>query len=263
MLVLVTGGSSGIGKAAALELAKNGAELILQARNTEKLKSVAQEIASFGGKVHYYSTDLTKPEEVERMAIQIIDEVGLPDVVINSAGSGEWLSLKEASLSHYATTMDSPYLATAYTCKVFYDKMLERGSGKFIIINSAGCYFSFASATGYTAARWALLGFTKSLQADLFQTNIKVSMIAFGKVDSPYFANNPISEDRIPRLVGWLIPTISTSYCGRVISNSIKSNKKIVIKPVILSLFVWFNCLFPNFFIWLIRITTKNLDQQN
>lgn len=253
--ILVTGGSSGIGKAAAMQLAKEGAEIILQARGLEKLQQVAKEIAQLGAKVHYYSTDLTNVEAVETAADQIIREVGLPDIVINSAGAGNWLSLKEATAEHYATTMGSPYLATAYTCKVFYDRMQQRGTGQFIIVNSAACYFSFPAATGYTAARWAMLGFAKSLQADLHGSNFNVSLVTLGKVASPYFANNPTSEERIPKIVGYLVPTMSEEASGKVVAKVAKSPKNETIKPFILSILVWFNRFTPSLFNWLMRIT--------
>ena len=254
-LILITGGSSGIGKAAAIELHKRGAKIILQARNIEKLKSTAMEIDSSGKRISYYSTDLTNKDSVESSAKKIIENEGLPDVIINSAGSGEWLSFKEASLSHFKNTMDSPYIATALTCKVFFDKMQERRNGHFIIINSAASYFSFPGATGYTPARWAMLGFSRSLQADLFNTNFKVSMIALGKVDSPYFENNPISEDRIPKIANWLVSTMSQKDAGKVIAKTVKTRKAIVIKPFTMSLFVFLNRFFPGMLRWLMRIT--------
>lgn len=215
-LISITGGSSGIGKAAAIALHKQGATIILQARHLEKLKNTAMEIDPSGHRISYYSTDLTDKKAVEEHAQKIIDNEGLPDVVINSAGSGEWLSFKEANLSHFKNTMDSPYNATALNCKVFFDNMQNRGTGHFIIINSAAAYFSFPGATRYTPARWAMLGFSRALQADLYTTNFKVSMIALGKVDSPYFQNNPISESRIPNIANWLIPTL-TEKAARVL----------------------------------------------
>lgn len=254
-LILITGGSSGIGKAAAIQLHKQGAKVILQARNLDKLKQAASEIAPSGNNISYYSTNLTDQDAVEASANKIIEKEGLPDIVINSAGAGEWLTLKEASVSHYKETMDSPYIATALTCKVFYDKMQERGTGHFIIINSVAAYFAFPGATGYTPARWAMLGFSRSLQADLGRTNFNVSMVALGKVDSPYFQNNPISEDRIPKIVNWLVPTLSQETAGKVIAKNVRTKKAIVIKPFIMAFFVFMNRLFPSLFRWIMRTT--------
>jgi len=254
--ILVTGGSSGIGKAAAIEIAKQGAEVIIQARNLEKLKTAAKEIAATGAKVHYYSTDLTTSEAVEASANQIIEEVGLPDVIINSAGAGEWLSLEEAATPEYfSETMASPYLVTAYTIKVFYDKMKARGNGHFIIINSAACYFTFPAAIGYLAARYAMLGYSKALQADLHGTDFKVSMVALGKVDSPYFKNNPKSEARIPGIVGILVPTLTEEESGKIIAKTVKSQKETVIAPFMLRMLVFFNRFFPGIFDWIMRLT--------
>lgn len=254
-VILITGGSSGIGKAAAMELAKRGGTIILQARNVEKLKAAAEEIALINENISYYATDLTDSDSVKAAASRIVEEVGLPDVVINSAGSGEWLSLNESSVEHYRDTMDSPYLATAFTCKVFYDKMRDRGYGHFIIINSAASYFSFPGATGYTPARWAMLGLSRSLQADLYYTDFNVSIIAFGKVDSPYFTSNPVSEDRIPKIADWLIPTMSLRATGKVIARTVQSQKKIIIKPFSLRVLVFLNIFMPGTFRWLMRIT--------
>lgn len=253
-LVLITGGSSGIGKAAAKELHKQGARLILQARNLEKLQSAAAEISPEGERISYYSTDLTDQEAVATAARQIIANEGLPEVVINSAGAGEWLSLKEAGPGHYKETMDSPYLATAMTIKAFYDQMQERGSGHFIIINSAAAYFSFPGATGYTPGRWAMLGLAKTLQADLFGSGFKVSTIVLGKVDSPYFTNNPVSEERIPKIATLLNPTLSEKEAGRLIASNVKSQKATVIKPSTMAFFVFLNRLFPGIFRWLMRL---------
>ena len=254
-LILITGGSSGIGKAAAIELHRQGATIILQARGIEKLKSAALEIDPMGNRISFYATDLTDQASVESAANAIVENEGIPDVVINSAGAGEWLSFKEATVSHYKKAMDSPYIATTFTCKAFFDKMQERGSGHFIIINSAACYFSFPGATGYTPARWAMLGFSRSLQADLYDTNFKVSMIAFGKVASPYFENNPRSEQRIPKIANWLIPTMSEKDTGQVIAKVVKTGKGIVIKPFMMSLLVFLNRFFPGIFRSLMRIT--------
>lgn len=256
-LILITGGSSGIGKAAAIALHQQGARVILQARNIEKLKAAAEEVDASFDRVSYYSTDLSNEEAVAKAADLIIQKEGLPDVIINSAGAGEWLSFDESDMYHYRDTINSPYLATAFTCKVFYDRMRERGFGHFIVVNSAACYFAFPGTTGYGPARWAMLGFSKALQADLYGTNFKISMIALGKVDSPYFDNNPISEDRIPKIANWLIPTMTLDESAKVIVNTVKTKKNTVIKPFMMSLMVLLNRFTPGIFSWLMRITSN------
>ncbi len=253
-LILITGGSSGIGKAAAIELARQGAEIIIQARNRDKLKAAAAEIEAAGGKVHTYSTDLTDGKAVEQAAAQITQEVGLPDVIINSAGAGDWLSLKEASVLHYEETMASPYLATAFTCKAFYDLMQSRGSGHFIVVNSVACFFSFPKATGYTPARWAMLGFARAMQADLHGTPFRLSFIALGKVNSPYFTNNPVSEDRIPRIAEMLIPTMTEAASGKAIARLVRSPRNMTVKPFLMGMFVAMNRFVPGLFRWLMRV---------
>lgn len=261
-LILITGGSSGIGKAAALKLHSLGAKLILQARNIEKLKAAALEIDPSGNRVSYYSTDLTDENQVVSAAKEIVQKEGIPDVLINSAGAGEWLTIREATASYYKDTMDSPYLATAFTCKIYYDLMESRGYGHFIIINSAACYFSFPGATGYIPGRWAMLGLSKALQADLYNSDFKISMIAFGKVESPYFENNPRSEERIPKIANWLIPTMTLKSSGEVIAGVVRSKRALVIKPFLMSLFVFLNRIFPGIFSWLMR-TTGHSKKEN
>ena len=256
-LILITGGSSGIGKATAAALHRNGAKIILQARNLAKLKAAAEEIDPNLERISYYGADLSNEAEVISVADELIKKEGLPDVIINSAGAGEWLSFDEADLGHYRDTINSPYLATAFTCKVFFDRMQQRGSGHFIIINSAACYFSFPGTTGYAPARWAMLGFAKALQADLYETNFKVSMIALGKVDSPYFANNPVSEDRIPKIADWLIPTMTLNAAAKVIMKTLETKKNTVIKPPMMSMMVFLNRFMPGIFRWLMRITSN------
>ena len=253
-LILITGGSSGIGKATAIQLARQGAEIIIQARSLDKLKAAAAEVEAAGGKVHIYSTDLTDSEKVAQAAAQIVEEVGLPDVIINSAGAGEWLSLKESTVGHYEETMASPYLATAFTCKAFYDLMQNRGSGQFIIINSAACFFSFPKATGYGPARWAMLGLAKAMQADVHGTGFKVSHIALGKVASPYFSNNPLSEDRIPRIANILVPTMTEAASGKAVARLVKQPHKMTVKPLTMAFFVSMNRFMPGIFRWLMRV---------
>ncbi|NNL16978.1 MAG: SDR family NAD(P)-dependent oxidoreductase [Flavobacteriaceae bacterium] len=254
-LILITGGSSGIGKAAAKHLVNEGHKVIIQARNKEKLVKAANEIDPTGKSISYYSTDLSDLISVKSSAIEIVNEHGVPDVIINSAGAGEWLSFKEATAEHFIDTINSPYLATAYTCKVFFDKMQKRNDGHFIIVNSVASYVPIPGAVGYSSARSAMLGLAKSLQADLHDSNFDVSIISLGKVASPYFSNNPISEERIPKAVSWLVPTMSESEAGIAVASIVYSKQQTVIKPNMMNFLIFLNRFMPRVFQWLMRRT--------
>ena len=261
-LILITGGSSGIGKAAATLLVQQGAKVLLQARTESKLEEAAKAMDPTGKQVAWVSTDLTDLDSVTSSAASIVETHGVPDVIINSAGSGEWLSLAESTAEHYLETIQSPYLATAYTCKVFFDYMQERGTGQFIIVNSVACYVPIPGAIGYATSRSAMQGFANSMQADLHHTKFKVSLITLGKVDSPYFTNNPISEQRIPKAVGWFVSTMTETAAGKEVVKLVHRPKEIVVKPVMMNVLVFLNRFFPGAFKWIMRTTGYKAPNQ-
>ncbi len=261
-LVLITGASSGIGEAAAKLLAQHDAEVILLARSKDKLERVASEIESKGGKAHVLPVDLSIAEEVRHTASLIIQQVGIPDILINNAGAGQWLSIEESKEEDFRKMIEAPYLAAAYVTQAFIKYMIDRNSGQIITINSAACYFTFAGALGYISSRWALRGFTDALRDDLFQTNIKVSMIVAAKVDSPYFTNNPGSEDRIPKIAVALAGTLTVDEVARAILKTIRTGKKTTIIPWVMALSVWLNRFFPGIFRILMRKTGYKVKNQ-
>ena len=254
-IVLVTGASSVIGSATAKMLATHGADVILQARGIDNLKTVASEIKDAGGIAHVYPTDLTDIAATESTAKKIIEEVGLPDIIINCAGAGEWLSIFQTSNNDFHQMMDAPHFAAVHTTKAFLDHFVKRDSGHIININSVACYFIYPGAIGYLSSRWTLRIFTESLQEELRTTNINVSMLAAGKVDSPYFTNNPISAERIPKISTTLMKTLTVEQVAKAILKIINTEKRIVIIPWEMALSVMLNKHLPGIFRILNRMT--------
>ncbi|PCH86339.1 MAG: short-chain dehydrogenase [Flavobacteriales bacterium] len=254
-IVLITGASSGIGAATAKLLAAKGAVIAMQARGEENLNKVAAEIKAAGGAAYVYPVDLSDYKQVNTIADQVVTEVGVPDVIVNSAGAGQWYSIFESQSSDFEQQMAAPYYAAAYTTKAFIDKMKERGSGHIININSIACYFNLPGAIGYSAARHAMRGFSNALHADLHHTNLTSSMIACGKVDSQYFENNPGSAERIPKISTTLVNTITVDDVARAVERTISSRRKVVVIPFMMSVFVGLNRFMPGFFDMLSRWT--------
>lgn len=254
-IVLITGASSGIGETFAKLVAKKGAKVILQARSADKLSALADNISKDGGVAFAYPTDVSNADAVLEQAQKIMKEVGVPDIILNAAGAGNWLSVFDTTEKEFKEMMDAPFFATIYTIKAFLNEMVKRNSGHIITINSPACYFVFPGALGYSSARSATRAFLEGLTEELRSTKIAVTSIVAGKVDSPYFDNNPVSAERIPGIATSLMSTLSVDQVARVVLKSLKSRKKTIIIPRQMALSVFFNRYFPGMFRVLNRIT--------
>jgi NAD(P)-dependent dehydrogenase (short-subunit alcohol dehydrogenase family) len=113
-IVLITGASSGIGAATARVTAREGAHVLLLARSQEKLDDLAQEIRREGGQARVYPVDMTDAQAVAGVAGRITRDVGTPDIIVNNAGAGRWLSMEETSSEEAVAMMAAPYFAAFF-----------------------------------------------------------------------------------------------------------------------------------------------------
>lgn len=229
-IVLITGASSGIGAATAKEFAETGASVLLVARNRTKLKSVVDEIEGKKGKAKYYAADVSDYRQVQELAIRVEKEVGIPDILINNAGKGQWKFIDETGYEELAETMAVPYFASFYMVKAFLPKMQRRNTGHIVNMTSMAGFTAFPGATAYITSRVAMVGFHNALAADLYGSNIKTSLCYFAKVTSDYWENNPGSEERLPTSQR-LIPIISTEKTAKVIVRGICRGKRNITAP--------------------------------
>jgi short-subunit dehydrogenase len=243
-LILITGASSGIGAATARAAARAGARVVLVARTQAALEAVAGEIRAAGGQAWVYAADLSDPVQVARMAVSVAREAGLPDIIVNSAGAGRWLFIEETSAEEAQEMMAAPYFTTFYTTRAFLPAMLARGSGQIVIINSPASRAAWPGATGYTAARWALKGFTEALRADLRGTGLSVTSVVPAKVLSPYFDHNPGTLERGPRLAR-LIPDLTTEQAAEGVLWAAAHNRREHVMPAMLRVFYGLHWLAP------------------
>jgi len=218
---LVTGASSGIGADAAKHLAARGYRVILVARGQTLLQKVAQQI---GSNAIAEACDASSGEQVLALAERVRVACGVPDVIVNCAGAGEWKRIEDTSPDEAMLMAKAPYLAAFNVTHAFMRDMLRRGSGIIIHINSPASIFPWPSSVGYTAARWALRGLHESLRQDLSGTGVRSCHVVFATVDSPYFEHNPGVKERIPKIAK-TVRTLSTDECGRVIAEVAESFK--------------------------------------
>lgn len=243
--IVITGASSGIGAQAARQIAALGARVILLARTEEKLQQVAESIRKQGGEADIYPVDLSDSAAVEVVAQKIKKEIGIPDVLINNAGSGRWLSISETSADEAKKMIELPYLAAFNITREFIEEMRARGDGHIINLTSVASFLPTSQSIGYSAARYALRGFSEALRSELLDSGVVVSLAVFGKVASDYWEHNPGSEERVPKATPFM-PTLSTEDVANELIKVLKNKRRIVIKPGIFRLLFWLHRNFPD-----------------
>jgi short-subunit dehydrogenase len=234
-VVLLTGASSGIVAVMARQLAAAGAKaVLLVGRNAERLTGAAQDVEGKGGRARTYVADLTDQQAVGKLARQVSDEVGAPDILINNAGGGTWRFLHEGAEDDIERDMAVPYFAAARLTRAVLPGMMQRGSGHIVNISSVASRMAWPGATSYIAACRAMRGLSDALRADLSVTAIKVTHYESGPIDSPYWHNNPGSRERVPGIARILVPTLTEEQAARAVIQGIRGDKAFVVTPVML-----------------------------
>ena len=235
-LILVTGASSGIGRATAEGFARRGARVLLTARSAERLEEVAAGIRKSGGQAATYPLDLADSDRIPPLAEAIIGAHGVPDVLVNNAGGGQWKPFVETSTDEARGMMALPYLAAFTVTRAFLPAMLKRGSGQIAFVTSPASFMVWPNACGYIAARFALRGFAEALRADLRQTPIGVTLVTLGLVTSPYWEHNPGSRRFLPATVPLLMPELSVEEAAGTIVEAVARRRRHVVRPAIFRL---------------------------
>lgn len=251
--IVITGASRGIGLASARALASRRARVAMLARSDDVHKAAA-DIVARNGNAKGYTADVTDPEALDHARGQIQRDFGEADILINNAGLGRWLSVEETPPEDAEAMMAAPYFAAFHATRTFLPAMSARRGGLIVNINSPAAWMPWPGATGYTAARWALRGFTAALRADLMGTGIRVLEVVPGKVSSSYFESNPNSEERLPRITR-MIPTLTPEQVADAIVHGIERDRRTVFLPRMLRLALLGNALAPGLARWMMHRT--------
>ena len=196
-LVIVTGASSGIGKACAVEFARKGANLVLVARSGDKLEALAREISSFGVKTHTVIADVSREEDCKRMVEEVLTEFGKIDVLVNNAGISMRGSFVNIDVSVLKKVMDVNFWGTVYCARYALSSIIEN-KGSVVGVSSIAGYKGLPGRTGYSSSKFAMHGFLESLRLENLKRGLHV-LIACPGFTASNIRNTALTEDGSPQ----------------------------------------------------------------
>jgi 3-oxoacyl-[acyl-carrier protein] reductase len=188
-VALVTGASSGIGRATAEALAANGARVAINFhRNQAGAESAHATIVSAGSRAIVVQADVTRAEDVESLVAQTVAELGPIDILVNNAGSlVERLKILELTEERWDEVIDLNLKSAFLCCKAVAGSMIERKAGAIINVSSiAGRTGGALGSIHYSTAKGGLITFTKGLAKELGPFGVRVNAISPGVIDTPY-----------------------------------------------------------------------------
>lgn len=182
--VIITGGSSGIGKATAIELANQGASVVIAGRNNEVGNKVANEIKAAGGEVTFVQTDVTDENQVKYLVQKTLEIYGKLDLAFNNAGIEQPpMPLPEQTEALYQQVMDSNVKGVWLCLKHQVPAMLRNGGGSIVNTASFSGTIAFATIPIYVASKHAVVGLTKAVALEYAKSNVRINAILPGAVE--------------------------------------------------------------------------------
>ena len=208
-VVLITGGSTGIGAATARRAVADGDRVVLAARRKEALDALAAELGPDTALA--VACDVTEWDQVEALAAAALDRFGRIDVVFANAGFGATRGFLNETPEHWRAMVLTNVLGIAYTIRATLGHLLERGTGHYVLTSSIAGRRSLPGSL-YSATKWAVTGIGQSLRGELRETHgnarIRVTLIEPGGVETPFFDNpgpGRLAADDVAGAVMWAL----------------------------------------------------------
>jgi NADP-dependent 3-hydroxy acid dehydrogenase YdfG len=183
-VVVITGASSGLGEAAARLLSAKGANVVLGARRTDRLKSLADEFSRGGRNALAVATDVTDPEQVKRLVDQAVKEFGRVDVMINNAGIMPRAPLERLTIGDWDRTIDVNIKGVLYGVAAALPHMIKRKSGQMIFVSSVAGHKVGPDFAVYAATKHAVRALAEGFRQEVKPYNIRTTIISPGAVDT-------------------------------------------------------------------------------
>ena len=233
---IVTGASSGIGRATALLLAKAGVSVALAARREAALQELSREIEQLGRKTLIFPIDVTRQQEVDAMTRQVLSQWGRVDILISNAGEYIRGPIVDVDPIDLQRSLDVNYFGGVYCIKAVLPDMLAHKSGHIVAVTSMDGKIGLPPDAPYVSAKFAMTGFLEVLRQEVNDHGIVVTNVLPGRVDTVMIEQLRFS---------WVSPKISPEKVAHAIIDALRKRKPIVIVPPQAKLLYYINVFAP------------------
>ncbi len=231
-LVLITGGSSGIGLALARQLTMAGADVYILARRLEYLTNTILELKALkvspNQRIGLVSADVSREKTTSNIIEKFIQKVGIPNYLINSAGITYPGTTVDLPMEIYRSMMEVNYFGMVTLIKAVLPAMVDRGSGHIVNISSLVGFYASYGYSAYAASKFAVKGFSDVLRAELKPTGIRVSVVFPADVDTPQLAYEHTLQPEIMRDINAAGGLMSPDDVAKLILRDVARNRYII-----------------------------------
>lgn len=257
-VVVITGGSSGIGKQLAQDLCAKGAHVVISSDNRESLQAAVQELASQNCAVSSVVCDVTRQEQVDELASAVVTEFGKVDVLINNAGYAVYETYEESTIDELIRLVEVNLLGVIRCTKAFLPLMIERREGRIVNMASIAGRLVITPNATYGAAKHGMVALTRALSYELGRFGIKTNVVCPGRVETAFF-DHPSFQKRAARPE--TRHTVSLESVSRATIRAIEQDRFLTYVPRSLGIIVWLVNAVP-FVSWPLygRLQTRRIE---
>ena len=235
LVIVITGGSSGLGKVLADRLVRAGANLALVARDSSKLAGIRGELSALctaSQRVEVFSCDVSEHAEVKKTMQVIADSVGMPDMLINSAGILREGYFEKVPLSTFHEVMDINYFGTLNCIKAVMPFFRKKGKGRIINISSLGGRIGTFGYAAYCSSKFAVTGLSDVLRCEFKPLNIKIHLVCPGEFESPMVDELNTYRSEENRVVAQTVPVMTADAVADEVIRGIEKDRYLIIPGV-------------------------------
>lgn len=264
--VIVTGGSSGIGLATAAAFAARGSDVAIVARTESRLEKAADALRAAvndpAQRIEWRSADLSDFDSARSAIDDLAADGFTPDVLVNSAGvivPGEFVSMP---LENFEANITNGFWSVVYPCRAVAPGMVERGSGHIVNVSSVAGYLGIYGYTGYSAAKYAVMGFTEALRFEMKPHGVRVSVVCPPDTDTPALAFEHTLRPKETDVIAGNIKPITPEKVAAAVVKAVDRNDYLVIPDALSAFYFRLKGIAPEIFFAIVDGDVKKARSQ-